>query len=84
MGFTFMSMEWMSFDRDNTPLMYGVNGYGEAVNDVVAVAIDPRSEPRLSGSWEEGLVEFRDRAPIGFYNNSNSSLLEETNNDRTK
>lgn len=83
--YNYVDGNWMSFDRDNTPLMLGANSYGGAVNDVVSVAVDPKDPNHaFAGSWEEGLIEFRDRVPIGFYNNQNSSLLAETNNDPEK
>ncbi len=73
--------EWRTNTRDNTPLMaQGANDFGDAVNDIMAVAVDPEDGNRaFVGSWDDGLIEFRDRAPITIYNHTNSSLQEELN-----
>ncbi len=69
---------WISHDWENSPFMMGVNDYGGAVNDIMAVAVDP-SDPSIAyaGSFEEGLIEFRDRVPYTTYNSTNSSLQDE-------
>ncbi len=72
--------EWRTNDRDNTPLLVGANDFGEALNDVMNVAIDPRDPTRaFAASWDEGLLEFKDRVPIRFLNNTNSGLEAELN-----
>lgn len=83
--YNYVDGNWMSFDRDNTPLMFGENGFGEAVNDVVAVAIDPKDPNHaFAGSWEEGLIEFKDRVPVRIYNIEETTLLEEANSAPNK
>jgi len=58
--------------------MNGVNQFGEAVNDVIAVAVDPE-DPKHAfvGTWDDGLIEIRDRAPVQIYNAENSALGED-------
>jgi hypothetical protein len=71
---------WITNDRENTPIMLGVNGFGEALNDVLCVAIDPNDPKRaFAGSWEEGLLEFNDRVPVTIHNATNSGLAQELN-----
>jgi len=72
--------EWSTIDRQTYPLMTGVNQYGQAVNDVIAVAVDPE-DPKHAfvGTWDDGLIEIRDRAPVQIYNAENSALGEDVN-----
>jgi hypothetical protein len=67
--------DWRTSDPNNTPLLQGINEYGGAVNDILAVAVDPRDPDRaFAGSWEEGLIEFRNREPVAIYGAANSIL----------
>lgn len=70
---------WRTHDWENSPFMLGVNDFAGAVNDIMAVAVDPR-DPSIAfaGSWEEGLLEFRGREPYTIYNATNSSLQNES------
>ncbi|MEX1132249.1 MAG: two-component regulator propeller domain-containing protein, partial [Flavobacteriales bacterium] len=71
---------WRTNDRDNTPLLIGANDFGEAMCDVMDVAVDPKDPTRaFAASWDEGLLEFKDRVPIRFVNASNSALEAELN-----
>ncbi|MFN3874812.1 MAG: hypothetical protein ACK4L7_02725, partial [Flavobacteriales bacterium] len=67
---------WRSNNMGNTPLFAtGANDFGGAVNDVVAVAVDPIDPRRAyAGSWDEGVIEFVDRDPVAIHNSTNSSL----------
>jgi hypothetical protein len=71
---------WMSNDRENTPIMNGANAFGEAMNDMMCVAVDPDDPTRaFAGSWDDGLLLFRDRVPTTIYNHTNSILQQELN-----
>jgi len=72
---------WRTTDRSNSTIFdTGGNEFGQALNDPVAVAVDPLDPSRAYvGSWEDGIVEFRDREPVTLYNNNNSSLGLATN-----
>ncbi len=72
--------EWRTSDPQNTPLLQGVNDFGNGMCDVMAVAVDPKDPTRVfAATWDEGLLEFKNRVPIGFRNNSNSTLAPELN-----
>lgn len=67
---------WTTVDVDNSSVLQnGANQYGGTVNDIVAVAVDPR-DPDLTwyGSWDDGLIEVRNGVPTTIYNPSNSAL----------
>ncbi len=72
----FKDNEWRTVDQTNDPLYAtGANTYGNGVVDILTVAVDPDdANHAFAGSWDEGVIEFRDRHVVGFYNNSNSSL----------
>ncbi|MBL7951350.1 MAG: hypothetical protein JNM62_06480 [Flavobacteriales bacterium] len=76
----FQDGAWKTLERSRYPLMNGVNEFGGALNDPISVAIDP-DDPRHAfvGSWDEGLLEIRDGAPVAILNASNSSLSEDVN-----
>ncbi|MCB9168786.1 MAG: hypothetical protein H6594_00370 [Flavobacteriales bacterium] len=62
---------------NNYLMATGENSYGQAVNDVFGVAVDPDDPAHaFVSSWDEGLLEFRDRVPVEIYNASNSTLME--------
>lgn len=66
---------WRTDHPDNTPLLQGANTYGGSVNDIMAVAVDPNDPARaFAGSWEEGLIEYRNRVPTMIHNVTNSGL----------
>jgi hypothetical protein len=73
--------QWRTTDRNNSAIFQtGGNEFGQSLNDPVAVAVDP-IDPALAyvGSWEDGIVEFRDREAVALYNQNNSSLGLATN-----
>ena len=73
--------QWRTTDRNNSAIFQtGGNEFGQSLNDPVAVAVDP-IDPALAyvGSWEDGIVEFRDREAVTLYNQNNSSLGLATN-----
>ncbi len=76
----FVDGEWRTTDRTNSTLFATGNNFGGAVNDMMAVAVDPRDPSHaFAGSWDDGLIEFRDRQPIANYAEANSSLGVVTN-----
>ncbi len=69
---------WGTNSIDNTPIMFGDNEFGGAANDIIVVAVDPNDPARaFAGSWDDGVLEFRDRVPVKWYNSTNSSLQVE-------
>lgn len=67
---------WGVANPDNDPLMAaGGNSFGGAVNDIMAIAVDP-NDPRhaFAGSYDDGLIELRDRFVVAIYNSDNSTL----------
>lgn len=76
---------WVSNVPENTPLFQGVNDFGGAINDVMAVAVDTKDKTRaFAGSWDEGIIEYKDRVPVTIHNSTNSGLQVETNNGEGK
>jgi len=73
--------QWSTMDRSTSTLLdLGVNEFGGSVNDIICVAVDPDDPSHaFFGSWEEGLIEIRDGAPVQIYNQSNSALSEDVN-----
>jgi len=77
--------EWRTDTPFNNSLLAGGNNFGGAVNDIVAVVVDPRDPSHAyAGSWDDGLIEFRDRQPIAIHNETNSSLGIVTNDGSGK
>ncbi len=72
---TLLNDRWNSVDRSEYPLMFGVNVFAGALNDVICVVVDP-DDPlhAFAGSWEEGLLELRNGEPVAIYNADNSAL----------
>ena len=59
-----MDGTWSTIDRSNSPLMDGANVYAGAVNDIVAIVVDPEDPTHAyAGSWDDGLLELRDGRP---------------------
>ena len=73
--------QWSTMDRSNSTLLdLGANEFGGSVNDPICVAIDPEDPAHaFVGSWDEGLIEIRDGAPVQIYNPTNSALSEDVN-----
>lgn len=82
----FGSEQWRTTDQSNSTLFQtGGNTFGNALNDVVCAVVDPLDPARAYvGSWDDGVVEFRDRAPVTLYNQTNSSLGLATNDGTDK
>jgi len=79
---------WNTTDWTNDPLYNeGANTFGGTVNDVLPVVVDPQDgNHAFVGSWDDGLMEFRDGHVVGFYGADNSSLQRfhnGTTNDMT-
>ncbi|MCB9180693.1 MAG: hypothetical protein H6596_08585 [Flavobacteriales bacterium] len=68
--------EWRTTDRSNNALMAtGANTFGGAVNDILDVVVDPDDpDHAFAASWDDGLLEFRDRDLVAIYNPDNSTL----------
>lgn len=67
--------EWNTVTRDDDPLLFGVNAYAGGTVDPMAVAIDPEDAGHFyEGTWDEGVVEWRNGAPVAFWNATNSTL----------
>ncbi len=83
---SFIDGTWSSTDNTNDPIMQtGVNSFGGAVNDILAVAAD-LEDPHHAwmGSWDDGLLELRDRHVVAVYNADNSTLLNEASAGEAK
>ncbi|HRH38702.1 MAG TPA: two-component regulator propeller domain-containing protein, partial [Flavobacteriales bacterium] len=81
----FVNEDWRTTNNSNNTLFATGNNFGGAINDVVAVAVDP-TDPNhaYAGSWDDGLIEFRNRDAIAVYNETNSSLGVVTNDGSGK
>lgn len=81
----FIDETWRTNDPDNNELLRGGNAFAGAVNDIVAVAVDPFDPARaFVGSWDDGVVELRNREPVLIHNETNSSLGIATNDGSGK
>ena len=71
----FMDGRWSTVDRSTNTFMAGANEFTGGIADMLAIAIDPEdARHAFVGSWDEGIVEFRDGAPVAIYNPTNSAL----------
>lgn len=82
----FGAEQWRTTDQSNSTIFQtGGNAFGGSLNDVVCAAVDPIDPTRAYvGSWDDGIVEFKDRAPVTLYNQTNSSLGLATNDGTDK
>lgn len=75
--FHFQDGEWQITSQETDPQMDGPNAYGGAVVDIMDVEVDPDDPNHAwATSWDDGLLEFRNRELVGFYNQTNSALQE--------
>ncbi len=67
---------WNTTNLLNDPLFAtGSNDYGAALNDVMAVQVDPDDGSHVFiGSWDDGILEMRDGHGTQFFTPNNSSL----------
>lgn len=66
---------WSSVDPSNSTFMAGENEFTGGIADLVAVALDPEdAQHAFVGSWDEGVVEFRNGLPVEIHNPTNSTL----------
>ena len=71
----YVNGEWRTTNFQNNAIMAIDNGFGGPVNDVIAVAVDPRDpDHAFVGSWDDGLIEFRGREAVANYTAGSSSL----------
>ena len=74
--YKFINGVWGHIDRNNeSEWNPGWNEYGGGVNDFVAVTINP-NDPSVVfvGSWDEGVLEFRNGEFFQFHTSENSTL----------
>ena len=66
---------WRTVQEADDPLMLGVNNLGGGAVDPMAVAVDPEDPGHaFTGSWDEGVLEWRDGVVQAIWNATNSSL----------
>lgn len=67
---------WYTTNQLNDPLFAsGGNNYAAALNDVLAVQVDPKDGSHVFvSSWDDGILEMRDRHGVGFFGADNSTL----------
>lgn len=66
---------WSSVQEPDDPLMLGVNDFGGGAVDPLAVAMDPDERGHgYTGSYEEGLLEWRNGVVQTIWNATNSTL----------
>ncbi|MGV3636939.1 MAG: two-component regulator propeller domain-containing protein [Flavobacteriales bacterium] len=71
----FMDGRWTTVDRSTSEFMAGENEFTGGIADMLAIAIDPDdARHAFVGSWDEGIVEFRDGLPVDIFNPTNSAL----------
>lgn len=78
--FIYRDGRWNTVDDLTYSFMAGVNEFVAGIADIVAVAIDPDDPGHaFFGSWDEGLLEFRDGTPVQIHNPTNSALGYDVN-----
>ena len=76
----YMNDRWHTVDQSTSSFMNGVNEFVSGIADVVAVTIDPKDPAHaFFGSWDEGILEFRDGWPVQIFNPTNSALGYDVN-----
>ncbi|MBP8822759.1 MAG: hypothetical protein KBH07_03875 [Flavobacteriales bacterium] len=67
---------WYTTTQLNDPLFAsGGNDYAAALNDVLAIQVDPQDGSHVFvSSWDDGILEMRDRHGIGYFGANNSTL----------
>lgn len=72
---------WQSANLLNDPLfLSGNNDYAGALNDVMAVQVDPDDGTHaFIGSWDDGVLEMRNGHGVGFFGPGNSTLQRRQN-----
>ncbi len=73
---------WSSVQEPDDPLMLGVNDFGGGAVDPMAVAMDPEKRGHgYTGSYEEGVLEWRNGLVQAIWNATNSTLLTRGDQD---
>lgn len=71
----FQNGTWTTVSEADDPLLLGVNSYGGAAVDEMTVVMDPNDpQHAYTGSWEEGVLEWRNGHVQTIWNAANSSL----------
>ena len=83
---SYVSGSWVPIDLTTDAMMAtGANAFGGSVNDVMTVATDPEDpDHAFAGSWDDGLLEIRNRHVVEIYNADNSSLENESGSTEPK
>ena len=76
--FHYQDGSWAETTNETEPLMLNPpNNYGGAVVDIMAVTVDPDdADHAWATSWDEGLLEFRNRELVNIFNHTNSALQQ--------
>ncbi len=82
----FKDEAWHTINAPTDPFFAsGGNAFAGAVNDMMTVAVDPNDPNHaFAGSWDDGLLEFRDGVTVTNYTQANSSLALATNDNSGK
>jgi hypothetical protein len=73
---------WTSVQEPDDPLMLGVNDFGGGAVDPMAVSMDPEERGHgYTGSYEEGVLEWRNGVVQAIWNATNSSLRNRNDQD---
>jgi len=74
--YKYINGNWGFLDGSNEPeLATGWNTYAGSVNDYIAVAVNPADPSQVFvGTWDDGIIEFRNGVFHQFYRPDNSSL----------
>ena len=81
----FYNEEWRTTNLENDALFASGNAFGGVVNDVMITCVDPNDPNHaFAGSWDDGVIEFRDRVTVANYTQANSSLGLATNDNSGK
>ncbi len=76
----FADQTWRTITEVDDPLMNGVNGLGGGAVDQMAVAMDPDDPGHgFTGSYEEGVLEWRNGVIQTIWNATNSTLGQRNN-----
>jgi len=80
--YKYINGSWGFIDGSNeSNLATGWNTYGNAVNDYIAVAVNPSDPSQVFvGTWDDGIIEFRNGVFNKFHKPDNSSLQADLDN----
>jgi Two component regulator propeller len=71
----FQENTWRTIREEDDPLLEGANTFGGGAVDPMAVVVDPSEAGHFYlGTWDDGVIEWRNGAAIAIWNATNSSL----------